>query len=380
MKLKATTTLTCLTLGLSALAPAVYAQAEAPAKEEAAEDAPSLKVGDKAPALEGLDWLKGGPVEKIDEKGKVYLIECWATWCGPCIAAIPHVNELHKKYADKGLVVIGIDVFEDGSDKAKAFVEKQGDKMAYPVAYWGGRDGAFDKTWLKAAGVDGIPHTFVVQDGKIQLMTHPMEINEELIETLLAGKFDADKYAEEQEAKQKADEELRTKLMPLMQAGEWDKVKSIADDMTDEDPRKPQILMMALTNQSDWKALTELRKAAVTGKYKQLKADQIDSSILLQMEAGDGSAEYAKAAIADYKAPEADADPLTVTQEGILHARMTFLAGKTDESRKHLNDLKAGLDKIDNEQAKAQFGKIIDAALISLGENKFPPIYNLLRE
>lgn len=366
-------------LGFTAMTATLNAQTEAPANE-AAEEAGSLKVGDKAPALEGLVWLKGGPVEKVDEKGKVYLIECWATWCGPCIAAIPHVNELHKKYADKGLVVIGVDVFEDGSDKAKAFAEKQGDKMAYPVAYWGGRNGAFDKNWLNAAGVDGIPHTFIVQDGKIQVMTHPMQIDEELIETLLAGKFDPDKFAEKQEAKKKADEELRNKLMPLMQAGEWDKVKKLAGELKDEDPRKPQILMMAYSNQSDWKAMAELRKAAAAGKYKEMESNQIDTTAMLQLEAGDGASEYAKEALADFKAPDADADQLMLTQTGILHARMKYLAGNKDDAKKQLEELKEGLEKIDNEDAKTQFSKIIDAALKSMADGSFPPIYNLLRE
>ena len=53
-------------------------------------------------AVKNADWIQGeGPVSF--EPGKVYVFECWATWCGPCVALIPHVNELHEKYYDQGL-------------------------------------------------------------------------------------------------------------------------------------------------------------------------------------------------------------------------------------------------------------------------------------
>jgi thiol-disulfide isomerase/thioredoxin len=97
-----------------------------------------LKPGDEVTtyALGKLDWIKGSaPAEW--EAGKVYVFECWAMWCGPCVAAIPHVNELHKKYESKGLRVYGVNVWEDGKDKVAAFVANKGEGMAYPVAYTG---------------------------------------------------------------------------------------------------------------------------------------------------------------------------------------------------------------------------------------------------
>src|SRR5687768_4785612 len=94
------------------------------AQEEAK---PSLKVGDPAPKLQVDKWVKGEPIKEL-EKGKVYVLECWATWCGPCVQAIPHVTELQKKYKDKGLVVIGMNVWENDVKEVEPFVKKMGDK------------------------------------------------------------------------------------------------------------------------------------------------------------------------------------------------------------------------------------------------------------
>lgn len=159
----------------------------APAAPAQAPAEPTLKVGSTlTPEVFGkLEWVQGDALKEW-EPGKIYLIECWATWCGPCIAAIPHVNELNKKYYEKGLRVYGINVWEDGKDKVETFVKKKGDGMSYPVAYTG-KGGAFETEWLKPAGVNGIPHTFVLRDGKLLLNAHPSSLTDEVIEALLSG-------------------------------------------------------------------------------------------------------------------------------------------------------------------------------------------------
>src|SRR5439155_16064625 len=85
--------------------------------------APTLKVGDPAPKLQTGKWVQGDPVKEI-QKGKAYLVEFWATWCGPCRASIPHVNELHNKYKAKGLIVIGQNCWERDDALVAPFVKK----------------------------------------------------------------------------------------------------------------------------------------------------------------------------------------------------------------------------------------------------------------
>ena len=150
--------------------------------------AAGLKVGDPAPATRPESMLQGEAVKDF-KKGEIYVFECWASWCGPCIAAIPHLNDLHKKMGKKGVVITGVNVWEAERDaasvqRAKNFLKDQGDKMSYRVAL-GGK--AFIKDWLDAAEVKGIPHAFVVADGKIAWMGHPMQLTDEIIGDLLTG-------------------------------------------------------------------------------------------------------------------------------------------------------------------------------------------------
>jgi thiol-disulfide isomerase/thioredoxin len=150
--------------------------------------AAGLKVGDPAPATRPESMLQGEAVKEF-KKGEIYVFECWASWCGPCIAAIPHLDDLHKKMSKKGVVITGVNVWEAERDaasaqRAKDFLKAQGDKMSYRVAI-GGK--AFIKDWLEAAEVNGIPHAFVVSDGKIAWMGHPIQLTPEIIGDILTG-------------------------------------------------------------------------------------------------------------------------------------------------------------------------------------------------
>lgn len=134
-----------------------------------------LKVGDPAPALAVGNWVKGEPVSGLD-KGKTYVVEFWATWCGPCIKNIPHLTELQKEYKD--VAFIGVAASERGDDtkskqeKVEKFVKEKGDEMGYRVAFDGDRE--MSKDWMQAAGQNGIPCAFIVDgEGKIAFIGHP---------------------------------------------------------------------------------------------------------------------------------------------------------------------------------------------------------------
>ena len=84
-----------------------------------------LNVGDPAPKLAVSGWVKGEKVDQF-EPGKTYVVEFWATWCGPCRVSIPHLTELAHKYKDKGVRFIGVNVWENDTKLVKPFVERDG--------------------------------------------------------------------------------------------------------------------------------------------------------------------------------------------------------------------------------------------------------------
>ena len=147
----------------------------------------NVKIGDPAPKLQVGKWVQGDAVKEF-EKGKVYIVEFWATWCGPCKATIPHLNELHKRYKDKGVVIIGQSIGEEDNNDVPKYVKQMGDKMTYRVAV-DSDDGKMSQTWMAAAGQQSIPTAFIVsKNGEIAWIGLASRLNEKLIDDVLAGK------------------------------------------------------------------------------------------------------------------------------------------------------------------------------------------------
>lgn len=176
------------------------AAAAPPAAPAPAAPGHGLKPGDPAPALCPGKWLQGEPVAEF-APGTVYVVEFWATWCGPCKASIPHLNELHLKYKDQGLVVIGQDCWERNDAAVEPFVRNMAEHMTYRVTADDKADGGKGRmanAWLTAAGLNGIPAAFIIdKQGKIAWIGHPMKMEATMLEAILAGKYDTKKAAEE---------------------------------------------------------------------------------------------------------------------------------------------------------------------------------------
>ncbi|MBP3960614.1 TlpA family protein disulfide reductase [Gemmata sp. G18] len=147
-------------------------KADPPKKPEAV-----LKVGDKAPTIKATKWLQGAEVKEF-AAGKTYVMEFWATWCGPCIVMMPHMGELQTQYKDKGVTFIGFSAKDANNplEKVQALVEKRGPKLGYTFAFADNRE-TYD-AWMTAAGQSGIPCCFVVDKaGKIAYIGHPMYLD-----------------------------------------------------------------------------------------------------------------------------------------------------------------------------------------------------------
>jgi thiol-disulfide isomerase/thioredoxin len=98
--------------------------------------------GKPMPPLQLSGWMNG-EVKPQDMKDKVLIVDFFATWCGPCMAAIPHNNEMMNKYKDKGVVVIGVCTNRRGQEKMEQVVKEKG--IQYPTAK--DPDLASEKAW-----------------------------------------------------------------------------------------------------------------------------------------------------------------------------------------------------------------------------------------
>jgi thiol-disulfide isomerase/thioredoxin len=181
-------------LALAVLSAAAAADVAKPAAEK--KEGPSLKVGDAAPALKATKWLQGAEVKEFTP-GKIYVVEFWATWCGPCIVMMPHMAHMQAEYKDKGVTFIGFTSKDPNNtaDKVATFVTKRGPKLGYTFAYADDRD--TNDAWMKASGQGGIPCSFVVdQKGKIAYIGHPMFLGE-VLPKVVEGTWKAEQDAAE---------------------------------------------------------------------------------------------------------------------------------------------------------------------------------------
>jgi cytochrome c biogenesis protein CcmG/thiol:disulfide interchange protein DsbE len=139
-----------------------------------------LKVGDAPPPLKVTEWLNGKEMKLEDLKGKVVMLDFWATWCGPCLASIPKTNGLLEKYKGDGLVVVGV-CHSQGADKMSQTVDEKGIK--YPVA------ADVDGQTVKAYAVDSFPdYYFIDRAGKLRILDCKNDRIEDAIKLLLSEK------------------------------------------------------------------------------------------------------------------------------------------------------------------------------------------------
>ena len=137
--------------------------------------APSFKVTD----------MSGKALSNESLKGKVVLLDFWATWCVPCRKSMPELQALHDKYADRGFSVVGVSIDESGPAKVKKFVSSK--KFTYPIAMDSGKNPAWDAFRVKA-----VPAAYLIdREGNIVAQWTGAPANgkelEEKVEALLTS-------------------------------------------------------------------------------------------------------------------------------------------------------------------------------------------------
>lgn len=131
--------------------------------------------GEIAPELKVVNWVEQAPVKLSELRGRVVLLDFWATWCGPCLRAFPHLVEWHEKYKDRGLVILGLTkLYGEGNgqelkpDEELSFIGrfKKSHNLPYGTAVADGDDNHI------RYGVTAIPTAVLIdRQGVIRLLT-----------------------------------------------------------------------------------------------------------------------------------------------------------------------------------------------------------------
>ncbi len=256
------------------------------AKAAPAEPEATLFLGDKAPEITVAKWVKGEPVTGF-EKGKTYVVEYWATWCGPCKESIPHLTQLQKD--NKDVKFIGVSVWESDQANVEPFVKEMGDKMNYTVAMddvpaaedgksarTASMNGKMAKTWMAAAGQHGIPTAFIINgEGKVAWIGHPMQMEEPLAK-ITSGKWDLAKEAADYRKQMETEAKMRPlqrKYQQAMATQDVDGALAAMDEMAQLDPKSaanfaPQKFVLLLTEKKDYEKAYAYGNEIVDGVCK----------------------------------------------------------------------------------------------------------------
>lgn len=324
-----------------------------------------LTIGSEAPKLDIEHWVQDGkgkfkPVTEF-QKGKVYVVEFWATWCGPCIASMPHLAALQGAYADKGVQIVSIS--DEDLETVEKFLDREVSSRRKPKAESEEEAAEEDKepkqtyrdltsayclttdpdqssyeNYMVAAAQNGIPTAFIVgKDAKVEWIGHPMSMDEPLA-AVVDGSWDREAFAEEIRAQQEAEKVMNDIYMALQKKEFDDALKRIdaASENAGEDQQmqlrmlKLQVLIVAKklpeANEHVSKIFTDMAdepqavNAIAWNLYEMAAQGQLEKGELL-----DSAMTAARAAIDKVPAAEKWSVMDTV-------AHIAFVNGKIDEA------------------------------------------------
>ena len=254
-----------------------------PTPEDETTQASDLIIGDTAPPISISKWVNGNPVEAF-VADKVYVVEFWATWCGPCLASMPHIAALQTDYGDK-VTFIGVTAEEDdvvtefmGQDSRSGKLWSE--ILTYTIAL--DADRKTNAAYMQAAGQDTIPCAFIVgRTGKLEWIGHPAAIDEPL-QLIVDGAWDLQKARKTFLAERESEtvmQEYGPKIQAAFQKRDFKTGVSLLDELIAKFPENTEFKQIRFQFLLKGEMFDEANKAAESlieeAKDEPLELDQL---------------------------------------------------------------------------------------------------------
>lgn len=217
--------------------------------------AADLTIGSPAPSIDVDHWVNGSKPVKDFERGRVYVVEFWATWCGPCVSSMPHMRDLQLRHRED--VTITSITNESPEELDGFFATEVGDttygELASVYRLASDPDNSVSKSYMRGADQHGIPCAFIVgKSGEIEWIGHPMKMDEPL-EMVVSDKWDRTEHAREIGGEQQTREKLKDiKILAWSVRNDHEKheqVLKMLDDLAEESPAKMRTMVKGMKKQ-----------------------------------------------------------------------------------------------------------------------------------
>ena len=180
----------------------------------------------------------------IPQEETIFVVEFWATWCGPCRVSIPHLDELQQQYRDSNVVIVGVS--DEDEATVTGFLDSEHEDLSYTIAL--DPDDAMWNALATPFGVEGIPHAFVIDgDGHILWSGHPMQGLDTVLAQVTDGSFDseaAQAFAREQRAQVEQERILALRIEEYLIRAESDanseEAQALAEWIQEQAAEHPQ--------------------------------------------------------------------------------------------------------------------------------------------